>query len=106
MNELVFKGFVEDRKICRFRRWDETRDAKNNHENTVTTPRSAHYLPSKISLTETEIREETKSKEKKARMNLTTLYPVVIKLNFTLSSKYDNYYTKGRTQEEKGEKIH
>lgn len=30
-------------------------------------------------------------------MNLTTLYPAVIKLNFTLSSKYDNYYMKGRT---------
>lgn len=30
-----------------------------------------------------------KDKKKKARMNLITLYPVVIKLNFTLSSKYD-----------------
>ena len=56
------------------------------------------------SLNETEIRDEQQNeKRRKARMNLITLYPVVIKLNFTLSSKYEYYYTKGRTQEEKGE---
>lgn len=34
-------------------------------KNTVTTPRSAHYLPSKVLLNKTEIREEMKWKKKK-----------------------------------------
>lgn len=53
-----------------------------------------------------EVREEAKKTgRKKARMNLLQLHytQLSFKLNFTLSSKYEYYYTKGRTQEEKGE---
>lgn len=34
--------------------------ANEKKKNTVTTPRSAHYLPSKVLLNKTEIREEMK----------------------------------------------
>lgn len=54
--------------MYRFRCWDEIWSAKKKKKktanekkkNTVTTPRSAHYLPSKVLLNKTEIREEMK----------------------------------------------
>lgn len=59
---LVFGKYIEYRKMYRFRCWDEIWSAKKNSKkkNTVTTPRSAHYLPSKVLLNKTEIREEMK----------------------------------------------
>lgn len=60
---LVFGKYIEYRKMYRFRCWDEIWSVKKKtakKKNTVTTPRSAHYLPSKVLLNKTEIREEMK----------------------------------------------
>lgn len=65
---LVFGKYIEYREMYRFRCWDEIWSAKKKKKktanekkkNTVTTPRSAHYLPSKVLLNKTEIREEMK----------------------------------------------
>lgn len=43
----------------------ECKKKNSKKKNTVTTPRSAHYLPSKVLLNKTEIREEMKWKKKK-----------------------------------------